>query len=869
MGSALALIETNLVAAYAAAAAIPLLPARVKKLGRIGLVGLAISVFLVGPTFLLLAAPVALLIAGMPGTSAVSVLALASSAFLSHHVQSLPNISGLTLHIGSAGFLVIPSLVAATSFGTRIGWRAVACLVTGAFAVFLAIDAGAGRWITYVTLTSPVFRTLAALVPVCVAMPWFASADRQNTDRGGEWMFGGAIAGALITLFLPSAPIKLIVFDEAHGRWETVRSPFGPNDFGRGANYTYSLLADYGARLVGATATFDKEDANLPKSNAIFVLKMPTKPLSVAFSARLEKWVREGGRLLVVADHTDLYDSAQFLNSFLWTSFALRINSDAVFDPQGMPTVPSTERFASVIGRIDARLDPVAWQTGSSLATMPVNAVELATFGPSFSEPGDYSRPNRFGPFLPRVSLRFADHTAVAAFGAGKGAVAIILDSTPWSNFSIFNEQYKHLFKGIIHSLSRPTTLYVWGWSVVSLGLMTLVLAFYRKPAVMAVGGVTLGVAIGAATQFGMASFAPNVEGRDFGLKVVVGSRSSLEFLKQLVGPGERNFSRIVSAMSKYALTPSASVPGIEIPRLVNAKKWLLIEPDARQLPSDEKVIAHLRAGDDLTVIFAPEQARLPEVRKWLGAFGLYTQEATALAMAEDARSGQEGLLNRRGAALMRDIRTITGAYPTSLLKERDADQFFQSYTVRPTVFPRKSGLLNLGFSADQFSDAAIGEVWEGIQPSSIGKLRERQLAAVLTGKDFPAPFPAGLSMSPVGSTPIKLKSYLLMEDGKTILTGKFAADSTQIADAPVPSPIVNPVGYLFDLRARSVSFIAASCPKKRRITQCQARMLGPDMVEWMVSWASNEKGTMTAVELLHERNFSGLGRTLNVVFGE
>lgn len=868
-GSALAVAEENLIAAIAVAVAILLFPARVGKLGRIGLFVIAVSVFLAGPTLLLLAAPAALLLAGMPGTSAVSVLALASSALLAHHVQSVPRFAGLTLHTGSAAFLVIPTVAAAASFGARIGWRAVAWLVTGAIAAFLAIDAGAGRWITYLTFTSPLFRTLAALVPVCAVIPWLAPQGRQNAERSGEWILGAAIVGAVVTLLIPTKPVKLVVFDESHGRWETVLSPFGPDDFGRGVNYTYSLLADYGAQLVGAAATFDTEDANLPGSDAVFVLKMPTKPLSDEFSTRLERWVREGGRLLVVADHTDLYDSAQNLNGFLATRFTLRVNSDAVFDPQGMPTVPTTARLNAVIGRIDARAQPLPWQTGSSLAAMPANAVALATFGPSFSEPGDYSRPNRFGSFLPRVSLRFGNHTAVAAFGAGKGAVAIIMDSTPWSNFSIFKEQYKHLFRGIIHALARPAALHVWGWSAVALGLLTLVLACWRGPAAMAVGGLTLGLAVGAAAQIGVASFGSQVEGRDFGLKVIVGGTAKLEFLKQLVGPGERNFSRIVSAMSKYGLSPSASTPGQEIPRLVNAKRWLLMQPDARQLPGFEDVMTHLRGGGDLTVLFAPEQAAHPQVRAWLGGLGLYTQEAVALAVAEDARPGQKGLLNRRGAAALRDTRVFTRASPTSLLKDRDADQFVQSYTARPTAFPRTSGLLNLGFSADQFSDSAIGEVWEGIQPASIGRLRERQLAAALAGKDLPAPFPNELSLPSSGSTPATLAAYLLMEDGKTILTGKFDAAAVPHIGAPVPSPIENPVGYLLDLRARSASFLASACPRKGRITQCQARMLGPDMVEWMVSWASNEDGSMTAVELLHERSFSGLGRTLNVIFGE
>jgi hypothetical protein len=217
----------------------------------------------------------------------------------------------------------------------------------------------------------------------------------------------------------------------------------------------------------------------------------------------------------------------------------------------------------------------------------------------------------------------------------------------------------------------------------------------------------------------------------------------------------------------------------------------------------------------------------------------------------------------------MRDIRPLTRALPTSLLKDGYADQFVQSYTARPTSFPRSSGLLNIGFSADQFSDAAIGDVWEGVQPATIGMLRERQLAAALEGKDLPSPFPERLALPLSGVTPSTLAAYLLMEDGKAVLAGRFDTNSIVSGSAVVPSPIENPVLYLFDLRGRVASFIASACPRTGKVTHCENRMLGSDMVEWGVSWASNDDGTLAAVELLHERSFSGLGKTVNVLFGD
>ena len=114
---------------------------------------------------------------------------------------------------------------------------------------------------------------------------------------------------------------------------------------------------------------------------------------------------------------------------------------------------------------------------------------------------------------------------------------------------------------------------------------------------------MVLGLLLGSAGKIGIAALSPVVEGRDYGLRVVAGKSADSEFLKQLVPPGVRNYSRIVSATAKYGLQPSASLPGAERPRLKLAKQWLLIEPDADQLPPPDDVLDHLRRGGHLTVL--------------------------------------------------------------------------------------------------------------------------------------------------------------------------------------------------------------------------------------------------------------------------
>jgi hypothetical protein len=838
---------------------IPLLPARSGVLSRSCLIGISLLAYTLGPASLVVAVPVALLLASFGMAAARALISLTAVTLLAHQFQAISTVGWLTIHPGSTGFIILPALVVALSFGPVIGLRGLIALALGAVATVIMIDAGAGRWVNYATFTTPYFRIGSALLPVGVASIFL----RPRREEGRKWrgILIGAIAGSVFTLALPVQPVTSISFDEAHGSWETVQAPFGPNDFGRAVNYTYSILFKYAARVVGTASIYESEQRPLP-DNGIFVLKMPTQPLSGAFADRLENWVRGGGRLLIVADHTDLYDTSQHLNAFLTPRFGLKINADAVYNEIGMPTVPLTERFAALFGRVDAHGRPMPWQTGTSLASMPVNTVPIAMFGLSYSEPGDYSRQNRFGPFVPRTSLRLTDHLAVAAIGTGRGAIAVILDSTPWSNFSQFMEQYRHLFRGIIQTLERPAALHIWGWGAIALVGFAILVTIWQHPLVMAASGIVLGMTVGASAQIGMASSSFHIEGRDFGLKVVSGEKARIQFLKQLVGPGERNYSRIISAMAKYDLDPLASSPGSEIPDLTQAKRWLLIEPDTDQLPPFDDLISHLQHGGDLTVLFSSPQAASPAVRSWLASMGLYVSKTVGLAVAEDA---MPGLLNRNGAVLVREIRALTGALETSLLKNRDADTLLQSYTVRPTELPRISGLLNLGFSADQFSDDAIGEVWEGVQPASLGRHRERQLAAALTGTDFVLPFPDNLtipSVKPLQAT--FLPAFVLLDNGKTVISGKFKGRVL----GPL-SPSENPIGYLADLRDRAVAFIRASCPKEEKRTICKLRLLGTDSIEWMVTWIGDDIGSIRAVELLHERRFSGMGSTINVVFGQ
>lgn len=851
----MALCEANSPALWLGALLLPLAPASVSFRWRLLLVlasGLALAF---GAPVLLLGAPAALALAGFASPALATAALLAGSTLLYPQLQSVPHGPG-TIPLASFAFLALTAWVPLAAFARELSWRSRVALFGLPLALMLLLDLMAGRWIGPSGFTHPLVRLLLALAPAFVAA-WDAPLVPR---RAHSWLAGflaAAALGALSVITMTTSPLREVVFDEAHGKWETVKASFAPEDFGRSANYTYSQLFVKARKLVGRSSTFDHESQGLPETDALFIIKMPAEPLSAPFGNHLQQWVAAGGRLLVVADHTDLYDTTQHINAFLGPRFGLRVNADATYNPIGMPAIPTTGVAQAALGRIDAhgRLSP--WQTGASLQALPLTAVELATFGPSFAEPGDYSRPNRFGPFMPTLANRFMNHSAVVAAPFGKGAVAVVLDSTPWSNFSIFREQYSQLFRGIVYALEHPTALRVLGGGALLLALVGLIASWVPTQLAATLVGLALGATLAAGSLAGSVSWSSHLENRDFTLRVVVGPQARLEFLKQVIPPGERNYSRIVSAMGKYDLMPLASTPGTETAKLTTAKRWLLIEPSAEQLPSYQEVFNHLHSGGDLTIMFAPEQATKPEVWDWLDRWGLSTQRSIGLAIVDGIKSASGSFLGGRSPVLSREIRVVVTPRSNSLLNTYAADQFLQTFTLRPTKMPRESGLLTLSFAAEQFTDDAVGEVWEGIHPSSIGRLRERQLAAVLLGEERPPLMPNSLVRAQRRPTP--LPAFMALENGEQKLSSKFGPVGE---DDPTTA-------YFRALRDQAGEFIATRCPSTGKLTQCPVRFLGDDMIEWMVNWRSDDDGKPLAIELLHERRMSGLGSTWNVLFGK
>ena len=826
----------------------------------------AASLFL-GPLVCAVAVIMALSYERPPSTPMLAVAVLLCAALGSPLVPIYAHGSAFNIAFASVVQLGLPVLAAALVAATLNGIQILGAYLLVATAIVAILAAAAfGDWLTPGVLASGGFRT--AFVMGTLAVAGFIGRPREITESESAMsvlrVMAAGLASALVVAIAPARPIDRVSFDEAHGAWETINAPFGPNAFGRDAYYTYSFLPKL-VRLMGLKASIARtEDEGIGSTSTLFVMKMPTRPITPAFQKRLSAWVHQGGRLLVVADHTDLFDTTQRINAFLPALAGITISSTAVFDKIGNPDEPMTPLSDIALGRIDADGQVFAWQTGTSIAEAPVSIIPLATYGMSFAEPGRYDRPNRFGLFQPRLQLPFANHAALVASCVGDGCVFVLLDSTPWSNFSVWQDTYRDLLAQIIRiaGLRYQVAFAAWGFVAAAFGIFLLLL-LPRYAGAILISGIVLGAVIGAYGRIGLAGrIASHSVPSD--LRVVLGPGTKTEILKPLVPVGVRNFTRIISSLGKYGFVPSAGRPGSEHVGLSQYKNWLAIEPDSNQLPEADRLLSYLRNGGNCALILSRDRAIDPRLQRWLARLGLQLQSLTALGIAEDARpSWTGGLFGRRGPELIRDTRPITVAVPSSPLKEYWADSLFQTYTARPTTFPPTSGHLAIGFSADQFSDDAIGEVWEGIQPNSLGKLRERQLVDILHTGSTAANFPSGLKMPSVPSHALAaLNEYAVLEDGHLKLRGHFKNE--HLPETVSPSKSVE--GWLAGLRDQVGKFLSSSCSNTVGIRHCTDRMLSADGLEWIVTRVDGPRG-ISKVELLHDRRFSSVGATWNVIF--
>ncbi len=351
---------------------------------------------------------------------------------------------------------------------------------------------------------------LLAMLMVPVALAWRFASSVEPDDRDDRvpspftpprrWPVGAATA--LIGMFLlafaglwePAGVPKAgrILVDEFHSKWEPTQRPFDTEWYGHESGYNYACIYDYLEHFYPVGRITTAIDDKLLENCDVLITKVPTERHAPAEVDAIERFVRRGGGILLVGEHTDVFGTGVSLNDIARRfGFAFRydviLDTDTAFQQaMVLPRTPHPilQRLPSFDFAVSCSIAP-----GASVGKPVVLSRSLRGLGP------DYHASN----FYPQV-----DDTADERYGAfvqcwatrgGQGRVAAWSDSTVWSNFCAFEPGKCELMMGLISWLNQRDTGFdirpaLWIVATVLLGLSVWISRNWRGgwPVLLAAG---------------------------------------------------------------------------------------------------------------------------------------------------------------------------------------------------------------------------------------------------------------------------------------------------------------------------------------------------------------------------------------------
>ncbi len=262
-----------------------------------------------------------------------------------------------------------------------------------------------------------------------------------------------------------------VLIDEAHSDWEWTDSPFDTAAIGMRAEYNYACLYDYLASYYTVSRCKTSITPEVLTDTDVLILKTPTQPYSNDEIAAIVDFVRRGGGLLLIGDHTNLFGMSTYLNE-ISSRFGMCFRYDDTFD---LPTGNLSRFLATRISRHSTlrKVNRLDFLTSCSIRAYPLSVPVIVGYGLA-SEDADYGHPNFFGNISYDLTDRFGLFLQCASRKVGKGRIILFTDSTCFSNFCLFGSDMHALMLGFIDFLNRQGKRYPYLWILPIAGLASI-----------------------------------------------------------------------------------------------------------------------------------------------------------------------------------------------------------------------------------------------------------------------------------------------------------------------------------------------------------------------------------------------------------
>ncbi|HON90972.1 MAG: hypothetical protein KBI32_07610 [Phycisphaerae bacterium] len=361
---------------------------------------------------------------------------------------------------------------------------------------------------------SPWVHLLLLLGPVLFAMRFIRIPNETQADNATDlpWTVVDGVGAVVLTvtgaalitlgiLWIPSGPRKQgrILVDEHHSTWERTDKPYTTDWYGQESGYNYACIYDYCSRFYEMDRlTSPLGEGTLDRCD-VLVVKVPTSPYTPDEIDVIERFVKNGGGLLLIGEHTSVFNTGLYLNRIA-SRFGFRFRSDCLFDID----TPFSQLYLvpSAPHPIVQNLPPLDFAVSCSIAP-GASSGRAAILGTGLrSLPADYHASNYYPQVEDLAEARYGAFVQLWTTQRGAGRVAAFTDSTIFSNFSAFEEGKAELMLGMLEWLNHRNASVAIRWSLITLGVLCAVAGwiFARRHGgfcLVALGAVILGGCVG------------------------------------------------------------------------------------------------------------------------------------------------------------------------------------------------------------------------------------------------------------------------------------------------------------------------------------------------------------------------------------
>lgn len=289
--------------------------------------------------------------------------------------------------------------------------------------------------------------------------PGARSPDRIDWRSAALGLTSIGLAVALFGFALRWDPVGTpkqgrVMVVERHSTWEPTTIPYDTTFFGHDSGYNYAAIYDYCSRWFEMSRLLESDAIDQPTLAKcdVLILKTPTARFLPEEVDAIEEFVRAGGGLMMIGDHTNVFKSSTYLND-IGERLGFRFRNDLLFRPgspydQQYRPAPAPHPIAQHLPTMDfavsCSVDP-----GRSWGRAAIRNWQL------WNLPPDYHVDNYHPPAAYQPVMRYGAFIQLWAARPGAGRVLAFTDSTIFSNFCTFQPGKAELFLGMIDWLNR------------------------------------------------------------------------------------------------------------------------------------------------------------------------------------------------------------------------------------------------------------------------------------------------------------------------------------------------------------------------------------------------------------------------------